>query len=64
MELSKQEIELFFVLPDLQSKNTFNKMSLALTYKSKTGFETGNGIIEIGNVSISLTSQAPIKSSF
>ena len=66
MELSKQEMELIFLLPDLKSKNTFYKMFLTFTNESKTGFEIGNGIIDIetGNGNISLTSQAPIKNFF
>ena len=32
-------MELFFLLPDLPSKNTFNKMFLAFTNESKIGVE-------------------------
>ena len=39
MELSKQEMELFLLLPELQSKNLFYKMFLTYTSESKTGFE-------------------------
>ena len=39
MELSKQEMELFLLFPDLQSKNFFYKMFLILTNESRTGFE-------------------------
>ena len=38
MELSKQEMELFLLFPDLLSKNFFNKMFLAFTNEFKTGF--------------------------
>ena len=36
MELPKQEMELFFILPDLQSKNFFYKMFQTFTNESKT----------------------------
>ena len=39
MELSKQEMELFLILPDLQSKNFFYKKFLTFTMESKTGDE-------------------------
>ena len=39
IELSKQEMELFLLLPDLQSKNFFYKKFLTFKNKSKTGFE-------------------------
>ena len=39
MELSKQEMELFLLLSDLQSKNLFYKKFLAFKNESKTGFE-------------------------
>ena len=39
IELSKQEMELFLLLPDLQSKNFFYKKFLTLKNESKTGFE-------------------------
>ena len=37
MELSKQEMELFHLLPELQSKNVSNKIFLTLTNESKSG---------------------------
>ena len=39
IELSKQEMELFLLLPDLQSKNFFYKKFLTFQNESKTGFE-------------------------
>ena len=38
IELSKQEMELFLLLPDLQSKNFFYKKFLTFRNESKTGF--------------------------
>ena len=38
MELSKQEMELFLLFPDLRSKNFFNKRFPILTEDSKTSF--------------------------
>ena len=38
MELSKQEMELFLLLPELQSKNFFYKMFLTFTSKLYRGF--------------------------
>ena len=49
MEVFKQEMELFLLLPELQSKYFFYNMFLTLTNESKTGFETGNGIIQTGH---------------
>ena len=42
MGLSKQEMELFLLLPELQSKNVFYKMFLTYTSESKTDFENSN----------------------
>ena len=39
MELSKQEMELFLLLHDLQSKNFFNNTFLPFKNEFKTGFE-------------------------
>ena len=39
MELSKQEMELFLLLPEFQSKNFFYKMFLAFDNESQIGFE-------------------------
>ena len=39
MELSKQDIELFLLFPDLWSKNFFYKKFLTFTMESKTGVE-------------------------
>jgi len=39
IELSKQEMELISLLPDLQSKNFFYKKFLTFQNESKTGFE-------------------------
>ena len=39
MELFKQEMELFILLPDLQSKNFFYKKFPTFKNESKTGFE-------------------------
>ena len=39
MELSKQEMELFLLFPDLRLKNFFYKMFLNFTNEFKTGFE-------------------------
>ena len=39
MELFKLEMELFFLLPDLQSKNFFYKMFLIYTKEFKIGFQ-------------------------
>ena len=39
MELSIQEVELFFLFPDLRSKNFIYKIVLTFTEESKTGFE-------------------------
>ena len=39
MKLSKQEMELFLLFPDLQSKNFFYKIFLTFTNEFKTGFE-------------------------
>ena len=39
MELFKQEMELFILLPDLQSKNFFYKLFLNFINKSKAAFE-------------------------
>ena len=39
MELSKQEMELFSLLPDLQSKNLFYKRFVITSKDSKNGFE-------------------------
>ena len=39
MELSKQEIELFLLLSELQSKNVFYEMFITFTNKFTTGFE-------------------------
>ena len=39
MELYIQEMELFFLFSDFQSKNFLNKMFLTFTKESKTGFE-------------------------
>ena len=39
MELSKQEIELFFLFPDLRSKNLFYKMFLNFINEFKAGFK-------------------------
>ena len=52
---------LFVLLPDFLSKNFFDKMFLNVNIESKTCFETGNGIIKMGNGTISLTFLAPIK---
>ena len=38
MELSKQEMELFLLFPDLGSKNFFNKIFTIFTKESKSGF--------------------------
>ena len=46
MELSKQEMELFLLFPDLRSKNCFYNKFLTFTIESKTGVEIGNGIIQ------------------
>ena len=53
IELSKQEMELFLLLPDLQSKNFFYKKFLTFQNESKTDLKTGNGIIQTGNGIIS-----------
>ena len=42
MELTKQEMELFLLLPEIQSKNVFYKMFLTYTSESKTDFENRN----------------------
>ena len=55
MELSKQEMELFFLLPELQSKNIFYKNILTFTNDPKTG------IIQAENGFFSPTSWAQIK---
>ena len=39
MELSKQEMELFLLFPDLQLKNFFYKKFITFQNESKTGFE-------------------------
>ena len=39
MELSKQEVELFLLFPDLQAKNLFYKKFLTCKNEFKTGFE-------------------------
>ena len=39
IDLSKQEMELFLLLPDLQSKNFFYITFLTFQNESKTGFE-------------------------
>ena len=39
MELSKQEMELFLLFPDLQSKNFFNKIFLNFINEFKAGFK-------------------------
>ena len=49
MELFKQEMELFYQLPDLWSKNLFYKMSLILNKEFIIDLKTGNGIIQKGN---------------
>ena len=41
MELSKQEMELFLLFPDLQSKTFFYKMFLNFINEVKAGFESG-----------------------
>ena len=48
MELSKQEMELFFLFPDLWSKNFFYKMFLNFIKEFKAGLKTGNGIFQTG----------------
>ena len=45
MELSKQEMELFLLLSDLQSKDLFYKKFLPFKNESKLVLKTGNGII-------------------
>ena len=60
MELSKQEMELFILLPGLGSKNFFYKI---FVIRSK-GFKTGNRIIQTGNGIISPTSRPLIKNLF
>ena len=40
MELSKQEMELFLLFPDLWLKNFFYKMFLNFINEFKAGFET------------------------
>ena len=39
MELSKQEMEIFLLFPDLRSKNFFYKMFLTFTNDFKIGFQ-------------------------
>ena len=48
-------MELFLQLPELQSKNFFNQMSLTLT-SLKLVLKAGNGIIQTENGIISPTS--------
>ena len=69
MELSKQEMEIFLLFSDLQSKklfykkflafkkesNFFYKIFLAFENESKTGLKTGNRITQTGNGIISPT---------
>ena len=43
MEQSKQEMELFLLLPDLRSKNFFYKMVQTFTNKFKTDLENWKG---------------------
>ena len=54
-------MELFLLLPELQSKNFFYKMFLNFIKEFKAGLKTGNGIFQTGNGIIAPTSQAPIK---
>ena len=56
MELSKQEMELFLLLPDLQSKNFFYKKFVTFKTNPKLVLETGNRIIQTGNGIITPTS--------
>ena len=59
MELSKQEIELFLLLPELQTKSFFYKM--CPNSSLKLVFKTGNGIIKTGKRIVFPTSWIPIK---
>ena len=61
MELSKQEMELFFLFPDLQLKYFFYKMFLNFINEFKAGFENRKWIIQTGNGIISPISWSPIK---
>ena len=61
IELIKQEMELFLLLPGFQSKNFFKNIYSTSYKDSNTGFETGNRINKTGNGIISPTSSIPIK---
>ena len=52
MELSKQEMELFLLFPDLWSKNFFYKKFLTFTMESKTGVE--NRLMELSKQEMEL----------
>ena len=56
MELFKQEMELFILLPDLQSKNFFYKRFVITSKDSIIVLKTENRIIQTGNGIISSTS--------
>ena len=50
MELSKQEMKLFLLFPDLGSKNFFLTKYLPFLIRSPNPvLQTGNGIIQTGN---------------
>ena len=55
IELSKQEMDLFLLLPDLQSKNFFYKKFLTFKNESKTGFWKQE--IELSKQEMELTKQ-------
>ena len=46
---SKQDMELFVIFPDLQSKHLFHKIVIIDSHESKPSFGNRNCIIETGN---------------
>ena len=52
MELSKQEMELFLLYPDRQSKNFFYKMFQTFTNQSITGFRNGKWKTKLEHIEV------------
>ena len=64
MELSKQEMDLFLLFPDLGSKNFFNKILTIVLRSLNQVSQTGIGIIQTGNEIIFPISRPRIKKLF